>query len=578
MTNNEIAHIFERIAMILDMLGTENPFRIRAYEKAAQVISGLNRDIKDVYDEGGLTRLEGLPGIGKDLARKIEELVTTEKLQYLNDIEKKIPSGLLKIMEIEGLGPKKTKFLWKEFDVTDIKGLKALAKSGKLEDIKGWGPKSVENILVGLELQKKMAGRLPLGEALPLAQEIVEELKTSRDCQKIEIAGSLRRRKDTCGDIDILVTSKRPEKIMDLFCTLPHIERVIAKGKTKSTAFLKAGIDCDIRVVEPKVFGAALHYFTGSKDHNVHMRKRAVRKGITISEYGVYEGSAAKKGKLLASKKEEDIFAVVDLPFIEPELREDRGEIEAAQHSTLPALITEGDIAGDLHMHSTFSDGKDSMTTMAKAAKELGLTYIAMTDHASAMGMVKGIKKDNIEQYLKKIEEARKSVPGIHILSGAEVDIAADGSLYLPDSILKKLDWIIASVHQSFKQSKEDFTKRIIRAIQNPHVRCIGHLTTRMLSKREGMDINFDLALTEAKKHNVIFELNAAPERLDLPDVLLKRAKEKEVKICINSDAHSKERLFYAYGIYQARRGWLEKADVANTQKYAQFMKSISAS
>lgn len=573
MTNAEIAEIFERIALILDIKGDENPFRIRAYERAALLIGSLTRDLKALYDEGGLKRLEGLPGIGKDLSLKIEEMLRTDKLQYLKKIEKGIPPGLLDIMDIEGIGPKKTKLLWQKFKVKDIAGLKKLAESGKLQTVKGWGDKTVQNILRGIELRKQMAGRLPIGDVLPLAEEIVEALKRTGLCDRIEIAGSLRRRRDTCGDIDILATSTEPAKVMDAFCALPHVKNVTNKGKTKSTVFLNIGIDADLRVVEPDVFGAALHYFTGSKDHNVAVRTMAVRRGITMSEYGVFKGTAEKKGGLIAALTEHDVFKTVGLPYIEPELRENWGEIEAAQNGTLPSLITQHDLRGDLHMHSTFSDGTESMIAMAKAAKEKGLQYIAFTDHASSMGMVRGVKKETIKQYLKAIAEARRAVTGIHILAGAEVDILKDGSLYLDDNLLVQLDWVIASIHQIFRDSREANTARLIKAMENPHVCAIGHPTTRILGKREPMDINIDAILTEAKKYHRALELNASPVRLDLQDIHLKRAKERGVTVVVNSDAHSASGLDCRYGIMQARRGWLEKNDILNAKSWGELTK-----
>ncbi|MBI3336627.1 DNA polymerase/3'-5' exonuclease PolX [Candidatus Peregrinibacteria bacterium] len=565
MTNAEIAQVFERIAMLLELTGEENPFRIRAYERAVQVIGNLPKDIREIYDHGGIGSLKELPGVGEDLAQKIEELLKTDKLSYLNKLEKNLPKGLLEIMRIEGIGPKKTKFLWQKFNVRSISQLKRLAESGKLTSLKGWGEKSVANILKGIEFLKTVSGRLPIYEALPFAQELIMSLKKTNLCSSIEIAGSLRRHRETCRDIDILATSNTPAKLMDSFCALPHVARVVAKGTTKASVFLHAGIDADLRIVAPDVFGAALYYFTGSKDHNVHVRKIAVRRGLTVSEYGVFKGTAKHKGELIAAKTEKDVFAALDLPYIEPELREDRGEIEAATAGRLPHLIQEKYLRGDLHTHSTFSDGRSSIIEMARAAKEKGHEYVAITDHASSMGMVRGIKPKNIKKYLREIHKARLAVPGIHILAGAEVDILADGSLYLPDSVLAKLDLVVASIHQNFRQSRVQLTKRVLRAIENPYVHILGHPTGRIIGKREAVDLDIDAVLRAAKKNGKVIELNASPVRLDLNDVHLKRAKELGVTICINSDAHSPAHLSYQYGIFQARRGWLEKKDVLNT-------------
>lgn len=571
MTNAEIAHIFERIGMLLELKGEENPFRIRAYARAALVIGNLTTALREVYNKGGIKALQKLPGIGEDLAQKIEELLKTGKLQYQENLEAKLPVGLFQIMEIEGMGPKKTKFLWKKFGVQSIMDLEKLLQVGKLQKVKGWGEKSVENIRRGIVMRARMAGRLPIGVAFPLAEEILAVLRKSKLCEKVEIAGSLRRYRDTIGDLDFLATSTKPGEVMDLFCSLPQVARVTARGATKSTVFLKEGLDADLRVVDPEVFGAALHYFTGSKDHNVHMRKLGIRKGLTISEYGVYRGTAKHKGHLLAARTEEDVYRAVGLPYIEPELREDRGEMEAAMKGELPKLVEVTDIHGDLHCHSNFSDGADTMIDMAKAAKAVGLEYIAITDHASPMGMVRGIKKENIGQYLKKIEEARKAVRGIHILAGAEVDILEDGRLYLPDDCLKKLDWVVASIHSHFRQSREVTTKRLLTALENPHVKVLGHPTARMLGEREGIDVDIDAILKEAAKRGVAMELNASWERLDLPDIYLKRAKELGVKICINSDAHSVRGFHYKWGVSQARRGWLEKGDLLNTVEFGKI-------
>lgn len=574
MTNAEIAAVFQRIALILDLQG-ENPFRIRSYERAALLLENLSTDLRAIYEQGGIKALKELPGIGEDLGEKIEEMLKTGKLMFLTKLEKKVPKGLLEILEIEGLGPKKTKQLYTKFKVKSIAELTKLAHSGKIEKLPGWGEKSVQNILRGIEQRKRMKGRLPLPQAHHLAAEIVTMLKKTGLCEEVAIAGSVRRCRESAGDLDILATSKKPSKVMDVFCHLPQVASVTAKGETKSTVFLKAGLDADLRVVEPEVFGAALHYFTGSKDHNVAMRRLGIAKGLTISEYGVFKGTAKKKGKRVASRTEEEVYGSVGLPFIPPELREDRGEIEAAKAGRLPTLIEVADLKADLHMHTTFSDGSDSMEAMAAAAKERGLEYIAITDHASAMGMVGGIKREesSLKDYLDRITAARRKVPGIHILAGAEVDILKDGSLYLPDTMLAKLDWVIASIHQSFHDSREENTERLRKACRNPFVHVLGHPTTRLLGKRPGIDFDLDTVLEEAKRHHVAVELNAALERLDLPDIHLKRAKELGVKIAIGSDAHSTKGLQYDFGVSQARRGWLEKGDVMNTLSPEEFLR-----
>lgn len=564
MTNTQIAQAFQKIADLLS-LQEENPFRIRAYERAAQTIAVLSEDLEMIHKRKGREGLLGLPGIGKDLADKIEEMIQTGTIAFLAELSKAVPPGVVAMTQIEGLGPKKTKLLWSKFGVESIEALEKLLASDTLLSEKGWGKKSIENILKGIAALRAHGERLALPVAMELAEELLSALEKSKLCTKISLAGSIRRRKETIGDIDILASSNSPAKLMDLFCALPQVERVLAKGATKASVHLHAGVDADLRVVEEKVFGAALHYFTGSKDHNVHLRRIGISKGLTISEYGVYEGSAKEKGKLLASRTEEDIYRSVGLPYIEPELREDRGEIEAALGGNLPRLIEEKDIRGDLHMHSDFSDGSASMSEMARAAKEKGYSYIAITDHASPMGMVKGVKEDNIDHYLAMIEEARKEVPGIEIFAGAEVDILEDGSLYLPDEVLAKLDWVIASIHGHFKMSEAAMTKRLIRAIAHPYVHLLAHPTSRLLLKRDPIAYDLDAVFSAAAKHHTALEINASVFRLDLNDVLARRAKEVGAMISINCDAHHPREFDVRFGTSQARRGWLTKENVLNT-------------
>lgn len=575
MTNTQIAGTFEAIGSLLSLLD-ENPFRIRAYQRAAQTIASLSEDMKSVYERGGLDALKEIPGIGNDLALKIEELVNTGALAYLAELQKKVPAGLIQITGIQGMGPKKTAFVWKKFKVTTVQELEKLAQSGKLSKEKGWGAKSVENIMEGIKALQTHGDRVALPAAFAAGVELLEAMRSSGLCTQAELAGSLRRRKETIGDIDILVSSNKPEEARDFFCALPLVERVLARGPTRASVRLSNGLNSDLRVIDADVFGAALHYFTGSKEHNIAIRKRGIERGLTISEYGVHKGTAEKKGKLLPSTTEADVYKAVDLLYIEPEMREDRGEIALAERGLLPELITVDDMKGDLHMHSTFSDGSAEMVDMARAAKKAGLQYIAICDHASPMGMVKGIKEGNIKDYRKLIEAARTQVKGMEIFAGAEVDIMQDGSLFLPDAALATLDWVVASVHGHFHQSSADMTKRLIRAIQNPHVRLIAHPTTRLLLKRDPIAFDADAVFAAAAKHGVAMEINASLERLDLNDVLARKAKEMGVMICIDSDAHHPREFDYRFGISQARRAWLEKSDVMNTMSAAQFKKFLT--
>lgn len=576
MTNALIARAFEKIADILS-LQDENPFRIRAYQRAAQTILALPEDLEMIYSRKGKDGFDDIPGIGVDLASKIEELIKTGKLEYLEKLEKEVPAGLIEITGIQGMGPKKTKFVWKNFKVKNVDELEKLAKSGRLDTEKGWGAKSVQNILAGIDAMRLHNERVALPTALTIAEQMLKELKASGLCTELSIAGSLRRRKESIGDIDILASSKNPEKVMDVFCSFGLVDRVLGKGPTKSSVHLSTGINADLRVVDREVFGAALHYFTGSKEHNIHVRRLGIEKGFTISEYGVYEGTPEKKGKLKASRTEEDVYKAVGLPYIEPELREDRGEIQAAKQGKLPKLIELKDMKGDLHLHSNFSDGSAAMADMAAAAKKAGLSYIAITDHASPMGMVFGIKEGNIKEYLKMVDEARTKVKGIQILAGTEVDILEDGSLYLPDSILKQLDWVVASVHGNFKMPPEAMTKRILKGLSNPYIKVFAHPTSRLLLKRDPIEYDTDAVFQFAAKQKIALEINASIFRLDLNDVLARRAKEAGCMIVIDSDAHHPREFDYRFGITQARRAWLEKGDVLNTLPFEKLKKWIEA-
>jgi DNA polymerase (family 10) len=576
-TNVDIAEAFGKIAEILEIQG-ENKFRVRAYERAAQTVGGMAKDVGEIYHEGQFKALKEIPGIGDDLALKIEEMLTTGKLKFLHELAKKVPQGVIDIMAVEGMGPKKTKLVWKKFGVKNVKELEELAKSGKLNKLDGWGEKSVANVLHNIELSKNFVGRLPLAEAMNIAETIVGILKKSDLCVDIEIAGSLRRMKDTIGDIDILVTSNKPEEVTELFTTMPLVKEIMAKslGSGRSTVLLKAGIEADLRVLDPEQFGAGLYYFTGSKQHHIVTRTMAIKKHITVSEYGVYKGTKEHKGKLIAARTEEDIFKAIGLPYIPPEIREASGEIEAALAHKLPKLIEEKDIKGDLHLHSSFSDGSHTMLEMAEGAKRAGFEYIAITDHASSMGMVRGIKEKNIDEYLEMIDEVRKKVHGIHILSGTEVDIEEDGSLYLPNELLKKLDWVVASVHSHFKQSEAVMTKRLMKAIENPYVKVIAHPFTRKILSRAPIEFNFTEVAKHAKSHGVALEINASPDRLDLSDVYIRQAKEIGTMLTIDSDSHDKNGFNFRFGVAQARRGWCEKGDILNTQSFADFHKRLN--
>lgn len=574
MTNQEIAAVFTQIGELLELTGA-NPFRVRAYSRAAQMIEGLSDSLADIQARGGTKALKELPGIGDDLADKIEEMLETDDLHYLRDLQKKVPTGLIAMLKFEGLGPKKVLQLWKTFNVTDTAGLEKLIASGKLAEEKGWGPKSVANLERSMRERTDLIARVPLFQALPIAESIVESLKKSTLCGQVEIAGSARRRKETVGDIDVLVTSKKADKVIDAFCALPQVERVMQRGPTKASVRLALGLQCDLRVVEEDSFGAALHYFTGSKEHNVALRSLAQQHGITINEYGAFKGTAEKKGKLLASRTEADIYKLLKMDVVPPEIRENRGEVEAALAGTLPRLLEEDDLKGDLHMHSTYSDGSASMAEMAAAARDRGLEYIAITDHASVMGMVGGIKKETIADFLREVKAARKQVPGIAILAGAEVDILEDGSLYLSDDVLKQLDWVVASPHQHLRQTPAEATERLLKVAAHPLVDVIGHPSGRVLSRRPGLEPDWGRIFSTAAKHGTALELNCSPDRVDLSDVLIVQARKAGASMILNSDAHGVDGLGRRFGIFQARRAWLTAEAVLNALPWKKFEKLV---
>ncbi len=572
MTNPEASAALQTIVKILT-LQEENPFRIRAYERAALTIESMSEDVAAIYKRGGIKALKEIPGIGDDLAQKLEELVTTGSLEYLKKLRKSVPEGLFQVMDIPGMGPKKTAFLWKKFKVKDVADVEALIAKGKLEGLPKWGEKSIENLKRGIEVRKSHSGRFRRDVALLEAERILGVLRAVKGCERAEYAGSLRRGKESVGDIDILATGKNVKALVEAFCGVDGVADQLAKGETRAAIRLASGLQADLRVIEPDVFGAAWHYFTGSKEHNVRLRQMGIDKGLTISEYGVHKGTAANKGKLLASKTEEDVYAAVGLPWIPPQLREDRGEFDAAREKALPVLVEEKDLRGDLHMHSSWSDGAATMIEMAKAAEDSGLEYIAITDHASPMGMVAGTKEGNIGEYLDAIEAVRIKVPGIRIFAGAEVDILADGSLYLPEKALKKLDWVSASIHGSFALDKDAQTKRLLAAATNPFVHVISHPSTREVLKRDPIDADWETVFDAAAKHGTAMEINASARRLDLSDLLARRAHERGVLLTIGSDAHSTVGLIKIHGIALAQRAWLAKKDILTCWPLKEFEK-----
>ncbi len=567
MNNPEIAKTFNQIADILEILN-ENPFRTRSYRKAAMTIETLPHEIRDL-DEA---KWKEIPGIGEGIAGKIKEYLTTGKMKLYEELKKKVPPQVIEMTQIPGLGPKTVKRLWDELEIKTIADLEKAARGEKIRQLKGLGEKVEEKILKGIELRLKYKERRGLGKVLPLAHQLIKLLKEKTGVEQIDLAGSLRRMRETVADIDILIVSKKPEKVIDTFTRLPLVEEVVAKGDTKSTVLVGEGIQCDLRVVEAKSYGAALHYFTGSKAHNIRLRQLAQDKGLKLNEYGIFKGE-----KYVGGKTEEEVFACVGLPFIPPEIREDRGEIEAAYDGKLPKLIEVGDIKGDCHMHTLWSDGSNPLPDMALAASRR-YKYGAITDHSRLVGVTGGMDAKTLLRQVKEIRALAKTFKGFTLLCGIEVDIRSDGSLDMPDEALAELDLAVASVHTKFNMSEAEMTARIMKAIENPYVTIVGHPTGRLIGYREPYAVNMDRLLDKAKETGTFMELNSFWDRLDLNDVHLRMAKEKGVKIMIDTDSHNTSHFeMLQYGVANARRGWIEPADVVNTLSTAEFLKTIRA-
>ncbi|SRR5579883_601895 len=569
--NAEIAEKFNHLANLLEIEGA-NPFRVRAYRNVARIIGGLTKNIADMLAEG--EDLTELPGVGKDLAEKIATIVKTKNLPLLKQVEARIPAVLSELMKIEGLGPKRVQLLYKKLKITNADDLKTAIEKGRLRKLRGFGEKTEQNILQGILHRTQYAKRMKLADAFPIVNSLLNYLKHHKEIKQVECAGSFRRRKDTVGDLDFLATGKNSEKIIDYFLGFDEIGKVLSRGTTRSTVHLHSGIQVDLRVVPEKSYGAALVYFTGSKAHNIAIRRIGVQKKLKINEYGIY-----KRNKYVAGKTEADVYKQINLPYIDPELREDRGEIEAAKNHALPNLITLSDIRGDLHCHTKATDGDSSLEAMAKAAEELGYEYIAITDHSSHLAMVHGLDKKALIKQIKAIDRINKKLKKLVVLKSIEVDILEDGSLDLPDDILKELDLTVCSIHSKFNLSPKKQTERTIRAMDNLYFTILAHPTGRLINQRPPYLVEMERIMMAAKERGCILEMNAQPERLDLNDIHSKMAKEKGVKLAISTDAHSRAQFAYmAYGVYQARRGWIEKPDVINTLPLSQLGKILHRS
>jgi DNA polymerase (family X) len=569
--NSDIADIFNEVADLLDIEGA-NEFRVRSYREAAQSIENLSSNIADLVDEN--KDLTELHGIGESIADKIEEIVETGGLKQLEEIKKRVPEDLIQLLNLSGLGPERVKDLYQKLDITSLDDLKKATEKQTIRELEGFGEKTENKIKKELErVGGKEERRTKLIKAEEYAEPLINYLDEMKEIKKIIIAGSYRRRKETVGDIDILVICSDSGPVMDRFVEYDDVEDVISKGDTKSSIRLKTGLQVDLRVVKEKSYGSALLYFTGSKSHNIELRERAIERGFKINEYGVFP---KEKEEAVAGKTEEEVYDIIDLEWVPPELRENRGEIEASEKGNLPKLISLDDLKGDLHCHTTYTDGVDSIEEMARAAKDFGHQYLAITDHSKRVTVAEGLDSDALSRQIEEIDEINEKLDDFTILKGVEVDILEDGSLDLPDDILKKLDIRVCSIHYKLGLSSEKQTRRILKAMENPYFNIWGHPTDREIHKREPIELNMDKIMSEASDRNVFMEINSSPRRLDLNDIHAKMAKERGIKISISTDSHTRDNLKnIRYGVYQARRGWLEADDIINTKSADDIIKMM---
>ncbi len=569
MDNDDVANVLFEIADLLDLQGV--PFKPNAYRRAARNISALEEDINKIASEG---RLKDIPGVGEAMTKKIDELVATGELRYLSQLRSEVPSGLVEMLRVPDVGPKTAMVLYKELGISSVNELKEAVLNHRLHGIKGFGEKTEERILQGVRALESKGGRTLLGYALPVAEAYVEYLRAAQSLDLISVAGSLRRGKETVGDIDILVGDDEPAGIMDAFVSYQEVDDILMKGPTKSSVRLKDGLQVDVRAVDTKSWGAALCYFTGSKEHNVTMRSMAVSMGLKLNEYGLFTRDNEKK---VAGETEEEVYKAIGLSYVEPELRENAGEIEAAKEGRLPDLVRGDQIHGDIHVHTNWSDGADKIEDVISEAVNRGYEYVAITDHSQSLKIANGLSADRLKSQISSIRKAEDSAGGkISVLAGSEVDIKADGSLDFPNSLLKDLDLVIGSVHSGFKRSKAETTARLIRAIESGRIDILGHPTGRLIGQRNPYEVDLDKAFEAARSAGVCMEINSHPDRLDLSDIHCRRAKDAGVTMAIGTDAHSIEHMDYIrYGIITARRGWLENKNVLNTLRWTSLSKRL---
>jgi DNA polymerase (family 10) len=570
MKQHEIAGIFARMADLLEYRG-ENPFRIRAYRRAAQNLESFGGDLDGLAQRG---QLQTLSGIGPDLAQKISEYLSTGTIGAFDRLQRSIPKGVLELLEVPGVGPKTAKLLTDRLRIASVAELETAARAHRLRGLPGFQETKEQNLLKGIEVVRKGRERMHLGIAMPLANELLALLGRVAGVERVSTAGSLRRMKETIGDLDLLASSSRPERVMEAFRRSKFCARVLASGRTKSSILTPDGVQVDLRVVDPESFGAALQYFTGSKEHNVRLRELAVRRGLKVNEYGVF---GVKTGRRVAGREESDVYRALGLPWIAPELREDQGEMEAAKAGTLPRLVEPGDVRGDFHIHTTWSDGSDSLEAMAEALAARGYAYAAICDHSRSLKVAHGMSIQRLRQQMAKIRAWNARSKRLRLLMGSEVDILSDGSMDYPDDVLAGLDVVIGSIHSGFSQSRATLTRRLITAAQNPYVTLIAHPTGRLMGQREPYEVDLEAVFKASKATGTALEINAYPRRLDLRDTAARRANELGVMLAVSTDTHSLDQLDQmAIGLGVARRAWVEPGRLLNCRSLKELLQWIT--
>ena len=569
MKNSEVAEVLRNISILLDMDDVQ--FKPRAYEKAALSIEAMEQDVEEIYREGGIKALMQIPGIGESIAEKIEEFIKTNKLSYYEELRRKVPVDLESLSRIEGLGPKKIKLLYEGLRIRNMNDLEKAAREHRISKLPGFKARTEQNILKGIDFAKRNQGRFILGFSLPVIRDVESRLRALPNVSKVVAAGSVRRMKETIGDVDYLVLAESSGRVMDYFVSMPEVVSIIEKGKTKSAVRLKTGMNADVRVLPDESYGAALQYFTGNKDHNIALRRIAQNKGWKLSEYGLFHDR-----KQIAGRTEEEVYEKLGLHWIPPELRENTGEIEAAKNGKLPQIIDYKDLKGDLQVNSNWTDGQNSIKEMAEQAKRNGLEYIVISDHSKTLAMTGGLDEEQLLKQSEEIEQVNKQLDGIAVLKGVELNILKDGSVDISDKTLKRLDVVSAGIHSYFDMPKEEMTKRVIKAVENPNVHILVHPTTRQIQRREPIQLDLERVFEEAKENGTVLDIDSFPDRLDLNDEHIKRAVQIGAKLGISSDSHSVAHLHYLeLGIAQARRGWATAQDIVNTRSMEEFRKTI---